>query len=131
MQYKINSTFKTNINAHAKSKNLTCEETTLSNGGTQFTMRNQSGDIIKTYKTGELSNQKIGEVQQVFYDRYGREEIRVTYSAIDNKFTINKGSTTETLYSLKDYKSKYSRFQFDSDLQSYIWINDNGFNSRH
>ncbi len=127
---KINNAFRTNIRVHAESKNLICEESTTGNSGTQFILKDKSGNVVKVYRTGKLNPKNIGEVQQIFYDRYGRREISVTYSAIDNKFTITNGSTTETLYSLKEYKSKYSRFQFDSDLQSYIWINDNGFQSR-
>lgn len=127
---RIGNNFKTNLEANAKSKGLTYQETTNANGSKSFVLTDQAGNVKKVYTTNNFNPRKIGEIQQNFYDRYGRQEANVSYSAIDNKFTIKIGSKTETLYSYKEFKTRYPKLSFDSEIQSFVWINDNGFNSR-
>ena len=127
---RLGGKFRENIRAYSDSQGYRCDETTISGGGTKFTIRDASGKQIKTFETGKLNPNKIGKVEQVFYDSYGKPELTVTYTSIDNTFVVKSRYKTETFNSYKDYKNHYSRYNLDSEINSFVWVNDEGFIAR-
>ena len=127
---RLSNQYRENIKAYAESKGCRCDETTIANDGTKFIIRDSSGKVVKTFETGRLNTKKIGKVEQVFYDSYGKEELTVTYSSIDNVFVVKSKFKTETFNSYRDYQNKYSKYRLDSEVNSFVWINDEGFSAR-
>ena len=93
-----------------------------SNGKTEIMIYTNSSDRMSS----------IGKVEQVYFNSYGEEEARVTYVSAGNVFTIKTASGVETLNSYEDFSSKYKNlsYKLNSALKDYIYLNDDGFQTR-
>lgn len=102
-------------------------------GGKKVSLVNASGKTeIMIYSNGSDRTASIGKVEQVYFNIYGEEEARVTYVSAGNVFTVKTASGVETLNSYKDFSSKYKSlsYKMNSALRDYIYLNDDGFQTR-